>query len=109
MSSTLSGSAWNVSKMHLLYCSNRIVVHGEKFARAVVPFSAKPFNFQTEYGLTEEQVTTCGQETCFSWHKAKNVKYFNSRHEHQLPLLPENLNLLMVQMCGQMLQIWDHQ
>lgn len=37
--------------------SNRIVVHGERFARAVVPFSAKPFNFQVEYRLTEDQVT----------------------------------------------------
>lgn len=34
---------------------DRIVVHGERFARAVVPFSAKPFNFQMEYRLTEEQ------------------------------------------------------
>lgn len=39
--------------------SNRIVVHGERFARAVVPYSAKPFNFQMEYQLTEEQVTGC--------------------------------------------------
>lgn len=34
---------------------DRIVVHGERFARAVVPFSAKPFNFQVEYRLTEDQ------------------------------------------------------
>lgn len=34
---------------------DRIVVNGERFARAVVPFSAKPFNFQMEYRLTEEQ------------------------------------------------------
>ncbi|XP_055366478.1 deoxyribonuclease-1-like 1 isoform X2 [Betta splendens] len=34
---------------------DRIVVHGERFASKVVPNSAKPFNFQTEYGLTEEQ------------------------------------------------------
>ncbi|XP_040009482.1 deoxyribonuclease-1-like 1 [Xiphias gladius] len=34
---------------------DRIVVHGEAFAREIVPQSAKPFNFQTEYGLTEEQ------------------------------------------------------
>ncbi|XP_061591553.1 deoxyribonuclease-1-like 1 [Cololabis saira] len=37
-------------------CSyDRIVVNGPTFNRAVVPSSAKPFNFQTEYGLTEEQ------------------------------------------------------
>ncbi|KAM4737657.1 deoxyribonuclease-1-like 1 [Anableps anableps] len=37
-------------------CSyDRIVVHGENFNRAVVPSSAKPFNFQQEYRLTEEQ------------------------------------------------------
>uniref|UniRef100_UPI0037E8C26C deoxyribonuclease-1-like n=1 Tax=Semicossyphus pulcher TaxID=241346 RepID=UPI0037E8C26C len=34
---------------------DRIVVHGETFLRAVVPLSAKPFNFQTEYRLTEDQ------------------------------------------------------
>ncbi|TKS76942.1 Deoxyribonuclease gamma [Collichthys lucidus] len=34
---------------------DRIVVNGETFARAVVPLSAKPFNFQMEYRLTEEQ------------------------------------------------------
>ncbi|KAI3356919.1 hypothetical protein L3Q82_003350 [Scortum barcoo] len=34
---------------------DRIVVHGETFARAIVPFSAKPFNFQVQYSLSEEQ------------------------------------------------------
>ncbi|XP_054640352.1 deoxyribonuclease-1-like 1 [Dunckerocampus dactyliophorus] len=34
---------------------DRIVVHGDAFVNAVVPFSAKPFNFQLEYQLTEEQ------------------------------------------------------
>ncbi|XP_070824817.1 deoxyribonuclease-1-like 1 [Chaetodon trifascialis] len=34
---------------------DRIVVHGERFARAIVPLSAKPFNFQMEYRLTEDQ------------------------------------------------------
>ncbi|XP_044068367.1 deoxyribonuclease-1-like 1 [Siniperca chuatsi] len=34
---------------------DRIVVNGERFASAVVPLSAKPFNFQVEYQLTEEQ------------------------------------------------------
>ncbi|XP_058500143.1 deoxyribonuclease-1-like 1 [Solea solea] len=34
---------------------DRIVVNGERFLREIVPFSAKPFNFQTEYRLTDEQ------------------------------------------------------
>ncbi|KAL1020501.1 hypothetical protein UPYG_G00000900 [Umbra pygmaea] len=34
---------------------DRIVVHEESFAGALVPQSAKPFNFAKEYGLTEEQ------------------------------------------------------
>ncbi|XP_055788741.1 deoxyribonuclease-1-like 1 [Salvelinus fontinalis] len=34
---------------------DRIVVHGEAFAKAIVPQSAQPFNFAREYGLTEEQ------------------------------------------------------
>ncbi|KAL7399152.1 hypothetical protein ABVT39_020741 [Epinephelus coioides] len=37
-------------------CSyDRIVVNGETFARAIVPNSANPFNFQTAYRLSEEQ------------------------------------------------------
>ncbi|XP_072237622.1 deoxyribonuclease 1 like 4, tandem duplicate 1 [Leuresthes tenuis] len=34
---------------------DRIVIYGDDMLHAVVPNSAKPFNFQTEYGLTEEQ------------------------------------------------------
>uniref|UniRef100_A0AAX7V576 Deoxyribonuclease-1-like 1 n=1 Tax=Astatotilapia calliptera TaxID=8154 RepID=A0AAX7V576_ASTCA len=34
---------------------DRIVVNGETFHRAIVPASAKPFNFPEEYGLTEGQ------------------------------------------------------
>uniref|UniRef100_A0A672YXH5 Deoxyribonuclease n=1 Tax=Sphaeramia orbicularis TaxID=375764 RepID=A0A672YXH5_9TELE len=34
---------------------DRIVVHGEKFYQQVVPSSAKPFDFQAAYQLTEEQ------------------------------------------------------
>ncbi|XP_056278647.1 deoxyribonuclease-1-like 1 [Pseudoliparis swirei] len=34
---------------------DRIVVHGERFARAVVPLSARAFNFQLEYRLSEDQ------------------------------------------------------
>ncbi|XP_029291125.1 deoxyribonuclease-1-like 1 [Cottoperca gobio] len=34
---------------------DRIVVHGERFARAIVPLSASPFNFQREYRLSEDQ------------------------------------------------------
>ncbi|XP_037832821.1 deoxyribonuclease gamma-like [Kryptolebias marmoratus] len=34
---------------------DRIVVHGETFNRAVVPSSARAFNFQQEYKLTEDQ------------------------------------------------------
>ncbi|XP_068184857.1 deoxyribonuclease-1-like 1 [Antennarius striatus] len=34
---------------------DRIVVHGERFNQAIVPLSAKPFDFQMEFKLTEEQ------------------------------------------------------
>ncbi|CAL8338030.1 unnamed protein product [Merluccius merluccius] len=34
---------------------DRIVVYGQDMLEAVVPNSAKPFNFQKAYGLTEEQ------------------------------------------------------
>uniref|UniRef100_A0A667Z0B4 Deoxyribonuclease n=1 Tax=Myripristis murdjan TaxID=586833 RepID=A0A667Z0B4_9TELE len=34
---------------------DRIVVHGEKVARAIVPLSAKPFNFKKEFRLSEDQ------------------------------------------------------
>ncbi|KAM9344401.1 deoxyribonuclease-1-like 1 isoform 1-T2 [Pholidichthys leucotaenia] len=37
-------------------CSyDRIVVNGKMFKGAIVPLSAKPFNFKAEYGLEEEQ------------------------------------------------------
>lgn len=35
----------------------RIVVYGDDMLQAVVPNSAKPFNFQKMYRLTEEQVS----------------------------------------------------
>lgn len=47
-------------------CANRIVVNGETFHRAIVPASAKPFNFPEEYGLTEEQVTVHALHVCTS-------------------------------------------
>ncbi|XP_067095106.1 deoxyribonuclease-1-like 1 [Osmerus mordax] len=34
---------------------DRIVVHGSEFSRGIVPYSAKPFNFDKEYQLSEEQ------------------------------------------------------
>lgn len=34
---------------------DRIVVHGDSFLRAIVPFSAQPFNFATAYRITEEE------------------------------------------------------
>lgn len=34
----------------------RIIIHGENFARGIVPNSAGAFNFAEEYRLTEEQV-----------------------------------------------------
>ncbi|XP_063065413.1 deoxyribonuclease-1-like 1 isoform X2 [Engraulis encrasicolus] len=34
---------------------DRIVIHGEDFARGIVPYSAGAFDFAKEYGLTEEQ------------------------------------------------------
>ncbi|KAJ3602365.1 hypothetical protein NHX12_030123 [Muraenolepis orangiensis] len=34
---------------------DRIVVYGKDMLEAVVPNSAKPFNFQKEYGLSEQQ------------------------------------------------------
>lgn len=56
-------------------CNNRIVVHGERFASTIVPSSAKPFNFQMEYGLTEKQVmgSVCVRECK---HVQKQQKYF---------------------------------
>lgn len=57
----------DMSKCVLLSaCANRIVVNGETFHRAIVPASAKPFNFPEEYGLTEEQVTVHALHVCTS-------------------------------------------
>lgn len=35
---------------------HRIVVYGDDMLAAVLPNSAKPFNFQREYGMMEEMV-----------------------------------------------------
>lgn len=43
----------------ILYHSHRIVVHGDVFLSAVVPRSAQPFNFASEYHLTEDEVHLC--------------------------------------------------
>ncbi|XP_075434436.1 deoxyribonuclease-1-like isoform X4 [Ascaphus truei] len=40
-------------KTHCAY--DRIVVHGEDFLKAIVPGSAKPFNFKKKLGLSEEE------------------------------------------------------
>ena len=58
---------WVIQNCHSLYHNNqltsqfsllsyRIVVYGKDMLSAVVPNSAKPFNFQKEYGLTYQQV-----------------------------------------------------
>lgn len=36
--------------------ASRIVVYGDDMLQAVVPNSAKPFNFQKKYRLSDEQV-----------------------------------------------------
>ncbi|XP_018414654.1 PREDICTED: deoxyribonuclease-1-like [Nanorana parkeri] len=41
------------TKTHCAY--DRIVVHGEEFLKAIIPGSAKPFNFQKKLGLAEEE------------------------------------------------------
>ncbi|KAM5146404.1 deoxyribonuclease-1-like [Mantella aurantiaca] len=41
------------TKTHCAY--DRIVVHGEEFLKAIIPGSAKPFNFQKKLGLSEEE------------------------------------------------------
>lgn len=43
-------------QMNWLNVSHRIVVYGDDMLAAVLPNSAKPFNFQKEYGMTEEMV-----------------------------------------------------
>lgn len=37
--------------------SDRIVVYGDDMLEAIVPNSAKPFNFQKEFSMTEEMVS----------------------------------------------------
>ena len=41
----------------LFWSTSRIVIYGDDMLDAVVPNSAKPFNFQIEYGLSEEDVS----------------------------------------------------
>lgn len=75
--SSVKCACWSVHSV----CYNRIVVHGEAFAREIVPQSAKPFNFQTEYGLTEEQVG-CLRLCATDW--TKTVKYAKTPNKTQI-------------------------
>lgn len=47
---------FNQTTDELTQFSYRIVVYGDDMFSAVLPNSAKPFNFQKEYGMTEEMV-----------------------------------------------------
>lgn len=40
----------------------RIVIYGDDMLQAIVPNSAKPFNFQKAYGLSDEQVSCSASE-----------------------------------------------
>ncbi|XP_069501561.1 deoxyribonuclease gamma-like [Ambystoma mexicanum] len=52
----LIGDKDDTTVSHKTHCAyDRIVVHGEEFLRGIVPGSAKPFNFATKLGLTEEE------------------------------------------------------
>lgn len=55
-----------------VYLLSRIVVYGDDMLQAVVPNSAKPFNFQKAYRLSEEQV--CG---CFHAVISQSLKWIN--------------------------------
>uniref|UniRef100_A0A667XJI7 Deoxyribonuclease n=1 Tax=Myripristis murdjan TaxID=586833 RepID=A0A667XJI7_9TELE len=52
---------------------DRIVIYGEDMLQAVVPNSAKPFNFQQAYGLTEEKVCAYNQTSTKKKKKKKKV------------------------------------
>lgn len=44
---------WN----SFIYFSHSIVVYGDDMLAAIVPNSAKPFNFHKEFAMTEEMVS----------------------------------------------------
>lgn len=41
-------------------------MYGEDVLAAIVPNSAKPFNFQKEFAMTEEMVSCPSQPTCYA-------------------------------------------
>ncbi len=55
----------------------RIVVYGDDMLQAVVPNSAKPFNFQKAYGLSEEQV-------CFHAFTSQNLTLIRAGPEFDI-------------------------
>uniref|UniRef100_A0A8C9WSS6 Deoxyribonuclease n=1 Tax=Scleropages formosus TaxID=113540 RepID=A0A8C9WSS6_SCLFO len=57
---------------------DRIVVYSDKMVEAIVPNSAKPFNFQEEFGLTEEMVSI----SHYSFKSLYAIQYlFKSSHK----------------------------
>lgn len=45
-----------VNFMYIVFSANRIVVYGDEMYKAVVPGSAKAFNFQRAYRLSDDIV-----------------------------------------------------
>lgn len=69
---------------------DRIIVHGQTFSNAVVPSSAKPFNFQEEYQLTEAQALEVSD------HYPVEVLLRNAASKHSFGLLLVLLSVIFV-------------
>ncbi|XP_026853918.2 deoxyribonuclease-1-like 1 isoform X1 [Electrophorus electricus] len=73
---------------------DRIVVHGDHFLRAVVPFSARPFDFTTEYHLDESQALRVSDH--FPIEVDLKTKSGSEQISTPLCLLPATFGLLLL-------------
>lgn len=75
----------------LFWSTSRIVIYGVDMLNAIVPNSAKPFNFQIAYGLSEEDVS---MQVTDKFHPGRWFDYNNiSRwNEHVSSLHCDNLS-----------------
>lgn len=79
-------------------CLLRIVVYGDDMLRAIVPNSARTFNFQKIFGLSYEQVCRCA-----------SVLLLSQRSRHQLTeLFVLSLKDQMLFFIFQALKVSDH-
>ncbi|KAG9335545.1 hypothetical protein JZ751_004512 [Albula glossodonta] len=84
---------------------DRIVVHGESFLKAIVPYSAKPFKFDAMFHLTEEQALDVSDHYPVEVElKARRLRSSAPRQSQRHAALPTVCVLLLSVLSGSTVQ-----